>query len=187
LETTPTGHKTKATKSIGALTSLAGSTWGASLIDLGKIYQAVVVPQIMYGCSAWSVGAETRLGYTRQTIDCLNGIQAKAARIIAGAYKSTSGPALDIELHLLPIAQQIWKNNPNFFSRMLSTHDISNLVGFRYFQTNKSSRRTKPYLSPLEHIYRRLYQRRGPILERQEIILPYLVPPWWSGLGTTTS
>ena len=68
---------------------------------------------------------------------------------------------------------------------MLSTHNISDLAGFRHFRTNRSPRRTKPYLSPLEHIYRRLYQRRGPILERQEIILPFLVPPWWLGPSTS--
>ncbi|KAH8748293.1 hypothetical protein F5882DRAFT_250546, partial [Hyaloscypha sp. PMI_1271] len=36
--------KVKATKSIGALTSLAGSTWGMSLKDIRRIYQGVVVP-----------------------------------------------------------------------------------------------------------------------------------------------
>jgi hypothetical protein len=45
----------KISKSIGALASLAGSTWGAGVTELRKIYQAVVIPQMMYGCSAWSV------------------------------------------------------------------------------------------------------------------------------------
>jgi hypothetical protein len=43
--------KIKISKSIGALASLAGSTWGARVTELRKIYQAVVVPQMMYGCS----------------------------------------------------------------------------------------------------------------------------------------
>jgi hypothetical protein len=45
----------KISKSIGALASLAGSTWGAGVTELRKIYQAVIIPQMMYGCSAWSV------------------------------------------------------------------------------------------------------------------------------------
>lgn len=73
---------TKISKSIGALTSLAGSTWGASVTKLRRIYQAVVVPQMLYGCSAWSVAQERGEGYTRQTIDSLKRLQAKAARII---------------------------------------------------------------------------------------------------------
>ncbi|PQE10731.1 reverse transcriptase protein [Rutstroemia sp. NJR-2017a WRK4] len=36
-------------------------------------------------------------------------------------------------------------------------------------------------MSPLEHIYRRLHQRRGTMIEEQEPIPPYIVPPWWQG------
>jgi hypothetical protein len=53
------------------------------------------------------VAQERGEGYIRQTIDSVKRLQAKAARIIGGAYKAISGPALDIELHLLPIEQQI--------------------------------------------------------------------------------
>lgn len=180
------GIKIKATKSIGALASLAGATWGASLLDLRKIYQAVVVPQIMYGCSAWSIATEKRLGYTNQTLHCLNKLQARAAKIIAGAFRSTSGPALNVELYLLPIAQQIWKTNVEVVSRILSTPGIPSLVEFRSFRTRRTRRRRlKPYISPLEYIYRRLYQRRGPTIEEQEIINPYLAPPWWQGPHTS--
>jgi ribonuclease HI len=176
--------KTRATKSMGALASLAGSTWGMSLKDMRRVYQAVVVPQIMYGCSAWSIAKDTGLGYTRKTIDTLNGLQARMARTIAGAFKATSGPALDTELFLLPMAQQIWKCNAESVNRLLSTHNIPGLVGFRSFRKKKRRERARPHLSPLEHIYRRLYQRRGPAIERQEIILPYLTPPWWQAPKT---
>ena len=43
--------KIKISQSIGALANLAGSTWGTGVAELRKIYQAVVVPQMMYGCS----------------------------------------------------------------------------------------------------------------------------------------
>jgi len=76
-----------------------------------RIYQAGVVPQGMYGCSAWLTAKDAGLGYTRKTIDTLNELQAKAARTIARAFKATSGQAMDTELFLLPIAQQVWKSN----------------------------------------------------------------------------
>ena len=57
----------------------------------------------MYGCSAWSVAHEHGEGYTKQTINSLKTLQAKAGRIIRGAYKATLGLALDVELHLLPV------------------------------------------------------------------------------------
>lgn len=176
--------KTKATKSIGALASLAGPTWGMSLKDMRRIYQATVVPQILYGCSAWSISKDTGLGYTQKTMNTLNSLQAKAARIISGAFKATSGPALDTELFLLPMTQQVWKRNAETASRLLSTHNIPGLIDFRSFRKKRRKARTTPHLSPLEHIYRRMYQRRGPTIERQEVILPYLTPPWWKGPKT---
>lgn len=45
--------KSKVQKSIGALASLGGSTWGASLQVLCKIYIAVVISQMTYGLSIW--------------------------------------------------------------------------------------------------------------------------------------
>ena len=172
---------TKTSKSIGALTSLAGSTWGASVTELRRIYQAVVIPQMMYGCSAWSVAHERGEGYTKQTIDSLKRLQAKAARIIGGAYKATSGPALDIELYLLPIEQQIWKTSSETVSRILSTEKMPALAGFRLLRTTRSRGRQTPYVSPLAHTYRRLHQHRGETIEEQEVIPPYLAPPWWQG------
>lgn len=45
--------KHKVEKSIGALASLEGSTWGMSFHTIRKIYLAVVIPQMSYGCSVW--------------------------------------------------------------------------------------------------------------------------------------
>jgi len=174
----------KITKSIGALASLAGSTWGASVSELRRIYQAVIVPQMMYGCSAWSVAQPHGAGYTRKTIECFERLQAKAGRIIAGAYKSTSGPALDVELHLLPVEQQIWKTSACAVSRILATDNIAALAGFQRSCTTSNQTRQMPRLSPLEHMYKRLYQRRGVEMEEQEAIPPYIAPPWWMGPNT---
>lgn len=133
--------KTRASKSIGAPASLAGSTWCLSLKDMRKIYQAVVAPQMMYGCSAWSIARDTGAGYTRQTIDTLNSLQAKAGRIISGAFKATSGPALDIELYLLPMTQQLWKHNAESIGRLCSSHDIPALGNARAFRRKKRTGR----------------------------------------------
>jgi hypothetical protein len=50
-------HRTKiinhANGSLEALCSILGSTWGASLTAMRKIYRAVVVPQLLYGVAAW--------------------------------------------------------------------------------------------------------------------------------------
>ena len=49
------GSKPKRPAKIGALASLAGSTWGACLLELRQVYHVMVVPQITYGCSAWFI------------------------------------------------------------------------------------------------------------------------------------
>jgi hypothetical protein len=169
----------KISKSIGALASLASFTWGAEVPELRKIYQAVIIPHIMYGCSIWSIAYRREEGYTKQTIDSLKILQAKAGRIIGGAYKATSAPALDIELHLLPIEQQIWKTSVGTISRILSSDRMPALASFQLLRTTRSRWRKEPYLSPLEHKDRRLRQRRRVSIEDQEVIPPFLVPPWW--------
>ncbi|CAI6089273.1 unnamed protein product [Clonostachys chloroleuca] len=66
----------------------------------------------MYACSAWSnTSWGTRGGpYTKHTLAKLESLQARAARMISGAFRATSGPALDVETHL-PMEHQIWKHN----------------------------------------------------------------------------
>ncbi|KID87351.1 Ribonuclease H-like protein, partial [Metarhizium majus ARSEF 297] len=110
----------KVTKTISALCSLGGSTWGLTFQDMRKIYKGVVVPQIMYACSAWSnANWRTRnMPYTNKTLVNLQSLQARAARLISGAFKATSTPALDIETHLLPIEHQIWKHNIECLGRI---------------------------------------------------------------------
>ena len=47
--------ESKATKRLSALSSLASSTWGTGLINLRQVYRAMIVPQMLYGCSAWHI------------------------------------------------------------------------------------------------------------------------------------
>tara|TARA_R110002060_G_scaffold45792_2_gene57126 strand:+ start:281 stop:802 length:522 start_codon:yes stop_codon:yes gene_type:complete len=56
------------------------------------------------------------------------------------------------------------------------------LAGFQLLRTTRSRWRKEPYLSPGEHTYRRLRQRRGASIEEQKVIPLLLVPPRWQGL-----
>lgn len=66
--------KGKANKSIQALSGLAGSTWGIRLKDIRRIYEAVVIPQIFYACSAWGVTRNTGDGHTKELVASLDRI-----------------------------------------------------------------------------------------------------------------
>jgi endonuclease/exonuclease/phosphatase family metal-dependent hydrolase len=95
----------KANGSLEALRAMTGSVWGASLAAMRKVYQAVVVPQMLYGVSAWYCPAARAMpaGELRRTINEFTRIQRRAAILISGAFKSTSAAALNVELFITPI------------------------------------------------------------------------------------
>ncbi|KAG7409783.1 hypothetical protein Forpe1208_v010815 [Fusarium oxysporum f. sp. rapae] len=166
----------KVTKTVNALGSLGGSTWGVTMREMRKIYKGVAVPQMMYACSAWSnANWRTRdKPYTERTLSKLQSLQARASRVISGAFKATSIPALDIETYLLPVELQIFKHNVNALGR-IGPGD--------HGPTEGETRRNKKK-SPRRAIEQSITDRQGPNIRRQEHITPYIVPPWWQGPQT---
>ncbi|KUM55425.1 hypothetical protein ACN42_g11853 [Penicillium freii] len=97
----------KGASSLEALRGISGSTWGSSLIAMRKVYQAVIIPQMLWGLSAWyCLAARATPGLDRLTNELIK-IQKRAAILISGAFRGTAGAALDTELHILPIKLRI--------------------------------------------------------------------------------
>ncbi|KAJ5819485.1 hypothetical protein N7474_005076 [Penicillium riverlandense] len=90
--------------SLQALRSLAGPTWGASISAMRRIYQAVVIPQMLFGVSAWYQPLLISKTKARTISQPFVGIQKRAACLISGAFRTTAAEALNTELHLPPIA-----------------------------------------------------------------------------------
>ena len=89
------------TTCLASLSILAGSTWGADFTQLRKIYQTAIAPAILYGSSAWyQPEGDTR--HRKGMLQALTQIQYRAAKIIAGAFRTTVAPVLDVETYLLP-------------------------------------------------------------------------------------
>ncbi|KAJ6003542.1 hypothetical protein N7522_006234 [Penicillium canescens] len=95
----------KAAGSLEALRGISGSTWGASLMSMRKLYQAVIVLQALWGISAWFCPAARKMPAWEMTrlVNELVKLQKRAAVLISGAFKSISTAAIDIELFLLPM------------------------------------------------------------------------------------
>jgi hypothetical protein len=95
----------KASGSLEALRSITGSTWGASLKAMRMIYQRVVIPQLLWGVTAWYSPRShvVPAKQLNQVVTNLIRIQRRAAILISGAFKSTAGAVLDIELFMVPI------------------------------------------------------------------------------------
>jgi ribonuclease HI len=88
--------------------------------------------------------------------------------MISGAFRATSGPALDVETHLLPMEHRIWKHNLEALTRLGPAKPEP----------------TRPKISPRNAIQRVLDSIQGPSLKEQESIPPYITPPWWQGPKT---
>ena len=92
----------KATPLLKPLATLAGSTWGAGLIQLRQIYQTVVLPAILYGCSVWHT-LKTDSDHHQTRLRILNQIHTRAMTAMTGAFRATATAALDIETHQIPM------------------------------------------------------------------------------------
>jgi ribonuclease HI len=97
----------KASVSLQALRSLAGSTWGASVYAMRRIYQAVIIPQMLFGVSAWYQPMLISKSKARNMCHPFVAIQKQAACLISGAFRTTAAEALNSELHLPPISIQM--------------------------------------------------------------------------------
>ena len=161
----------KVSKIVVAMSSLGNSAWGIGTKDMRTIYRGVAVPQMLYACSAWSNAGWAGQGYTKRTSRKLRSLQGRAARVMSGAFRATSLPALDIEMHLLPVEQQIWKHNIEVLGRAYAQQPAV---------PSRPSRRPKK-ISPREAIRQIIETRRGPNARPQEHIEPFVTPPWWQG------
>ena len=88
----------KASTSLVALSALASSAWGANVATLRLVYRAMIMPRILYGCSAWFTAREhrpLRQAYKSKsrTAHLLTPIQRRAAQIITGAFRTTAANA----------------------------------------------------------------------------------------------
>jgi exonuclease III len=95
----------KGAGSLEALRGISGSTWGSSLTAMRTVYQGVIIPQVLWGVSAWFCPQARSMprGEMEKTINELSKLQKRAAILMSGAFKGTAGAALDVELFLLPI------------------------------------------------------------------------------------
>lgn len=99
-------------------------------------------------------------------------VQSKAARIITGAFRATSPPALDVEGYLLPLHLQLEKSAGEPILRLATSSSFKTLVQFK-------PRKKTHKASPLEVLAAKFSKQWGIKLESIESILPFVAPPWW--------
>uniref|UniRef100_A0A8H7K2N2 RNase H type-1 domain-containing protein n=1 Tax=Bionectria ochroleuca TaxID=29856 RepID=A0A8H7K2N2_BIOOC len=161
-----------ASKRLSALSALAGSTWGAKMVNLRQVYRAMIVPQMLYGCSAWHTPGNGRINRSSELVKAVRRIQRRAAQIITGAFRTTAGDAVDVEACLLPVQQQLEKTALEAAMRVRTTPMYNDMAA----EANCSDTEK----SPLDHLLGILQRKHGVQLNRLEKRQPHIVPPWWT-------
>ena len=182
---------------IAVLAALGGSAWGIGLKDLRMVYISTVLPLFTYCASVWftpsgGYGTKER---EKKALRFMRGVQKRCAKIISGAFKTVSGEALDIEWFLMPV-QHALENAMNdvmlrtvtspVFDR-LQVMRTDNAIPARGWMTkcrNLSVAYAK--LSPLERLQRRFEAIHNVRLADLEPHKPYINPPWWKPLPSSS-
>ncbi|KAJ6176718.1 hypothetical protein N7485_003632 [Penicillium canescens] len=168
----------KANGSLEALRGISGSTWGASLMCMRKLYQAVIVPQALWGISAWYCPAARSLPAWEMTrlVNELTKLQKRAAILISGAVKSISTAALDIELFLLPTKLRLQQSIEECAIRILTGPQWACPRSAK--MARKPKERRIGGWAPLEA----LVWKKGPLktdcAEKWESRVAFVLPPW---------
>jgi hypothetical protein len=99
--------------------------------------------------------------------------------LIAGAFGRIAGSALDVELFIPPIKQQIKKLNGDALIRLLGSP-----IEEPIYEARTKGKRYAKHLSPLQHLRDRYNLILDPLLHQDYIgsfkqVVPFVVPPWW--------
>ncbi|EED11562.1 reverse transcriptase, putative [Talaromyces stipitatus ATCC 10500] len=154
----------KAGTSLEALRGLSGSTWGVALGSMRRIYQAIVIPQMLYGAAAWFQPGLMSQRQISQTISKFAITQKRAACLISGALRTTAAEVLNIELHLMPIRLQLDQLTKATAIRIRTgpAFAIPDGLAIDVLMTNSSSADTLPWKLMLGRRADAYWLPRGP-------------------------
>jgi hypothetical protein len=101
-----------------ALTRLAASAWGCSLLRAREIYTKVIRSAIAYGAGVWHHPSERRV---KGIASKLATMQSQCLRVVSGAYRATPVRLLEVETATPPIDLYLNKWVADFERRLERT------------------------------------------------------------------
>ena len=171
--------KERVGKSIQALGSIAGSTWGASRDDMLTLVKAIVMPQMLFACSTWWISnpVHGRKTHRKKMVQALNDLQKRALCAATGAFKSTAASVLEAETDTLPIDVQLDRTCMITANRIKASPLFYQIRSLRErgIIIDQFAR-----LSPLQEIEIKIQRViGGEAHSKIEKQIPIVAPPWW--------
>ncbi|GFV48670.1 probable RNA-directed DNA polymerase from transposon X-element [Trichonephila clavipes] len=112
----------KCEKSLNLLKVLSNTSWGADRTSLLRVYQAIVLSRIDYGCVAYGSTCNS-------TLQKLDPVHHMALRICSGAFRTSPVQSLYVNCHQLPLDLRRWKLSLAYYFKILSvpSHPLQNV------------------------------------------------------------
>ncbi|GFV64260.1 RNase H domain-containing protein [Trichonephila clavipes] len=109
-------------KSLNLLKVLSNTSWGADRTSLLRVYQAIVLSRIDYGCVAYGSACNS-------TLQKLDPVHHMALRICSGAFRTSPVQSLYVNCHQLPLDFRRRKLSLAFYFKILSvpSHPLQNV------------------------------------------------------------
>ena len=182
----------KATKRLAALRAVSGSTWGTSVDEMRTLYRGTILPLFMYCASVWYIPAGGH-GYKddqNRALRTLRTIQRRAAQVIGGAFGTTAGEALDVELHLTPVDLAQEHVLADTMMRLVSNRAYEGIRKIREIsKINSHTVNTNDpaftQLSPLRKVEKLFEAKYYQQLSKIERRCAFVSPPWWIPMAIT--
>ncbi|GFT94129.1 RNA-directed DNA polymerase from mobile element jockey [Trichonephila clavipes] len=101
---------------------LSNTSWGADRTSLLRVYQAIVLSRIDYGCVAYGSACNS-------TLKKLDPVHHMALRICSGAFRTSPVQSLYVNCHQLPLDLRRRKLSLAFYFKILSvpSHPLQNV------------------------------------------------------------
>ncbi|GFV53256.1 probable RNA-directed DNA polymerase from transposon X-element [Trichonephila clavipes] len=109
-------------KSLNLLKVLSNTSWGADRPSLLRVYQAIVLSRIDYGCVAYGSACNS-------TLQKLDPVHHMALRICSGAFRTSPVQSLYVNCHQLPLDLRRRKLSLAYYFKILSvpSHPLQNV------------------------------------------------------------